>query len=146
MGDLEERNEQLVRTFFETLSTGDLERVRPMLHEDATWTVMASGIPGAGEKKGRNVIIDEFLAPVRGIFEDGDPKVSVVNVISKGRLVAAETRGVGRLKSGTPYNNVYSWMIEVDDGKIRALREYMDSYYVSTIMWPGTGAIAPAHL
>ena len=134
MGDLEERNEQLVRTFFETLSTGDLERVRPMLHEDATWTVMASGIPGAGEKKGRNTIIDEFLAPVRGIFEDGDPKVSVVNVISKGRLVAAETRGVGRLKSGTPYNNVYSWMIEVDDGKIRALREYMDSYYVSTIM------------
>jgi hypothetical protein len=134
LGDLEERNEQLVRTFFETLSTGDLERVRPMLHEDATWTVMASGIPGAGEKKGRNVIIDEFLAAVRGIFEDGDPKVSVVNVISKGRLVAAETRGVGRLKSGTPYNNVYSWMIEVDDGKIRALREYMDSYYVSTIM------------
>jgi ketosteroid isomerase-like protein len=134
MGDLEERNEQLIRTFFETLSTGDLERVRPMLHEDATWTVMASGIPGAGEKKGRKAIIDEFLAPVRGIFEDGDPKVSVVNVISKGRLVAAETRGAGRLKNGTPYNNVYAWMIEVDDGKIRALREYMDSYYVSTIM------------
>ncbi len=134
MADLEERNEQLVRTFFETLSTGDLERLRPMLHEDATWTVMASGIPGAGEKKGRKVIIDEFLAPVRGIFEDGDPKVAIVNLISKGRLVAAETRGVGRLKSGTPYNNVYSWMIEVDDGKIRALREYMDSYYVSTIM------------
>ena len=134
MGDLEERNEQLVRSFFETLSTGDLERVRPMLHEDASWTVMASGIPGAGEKKGRKAIIDDFLAPVRGIFEDGDPKVSIVNVISKGRLVAAETRGTGRLKSGTPYNNVYSWMIEVDDGKIRALREYMDSYYVSTIM------------
>jgi uncharacterized protein len=134
MGELEDRNEKLVRTFFETLSTGDLERVRPLLHEDATWTVMATGIPGAGEKKGRKAIIDEFLAPVRGIFEDGDPKVSIVNVISKGRLVAAETRGVGRLKSGTPYNNVYSWMIEVDDGKIRALREYMDSYYVSTIM------------
>lgn len=134
MGELEDRNEKLVRTFFETLSTGDLERVRPLLHEDATWTVMATGIPGAGEKKGRKAIIDEFLAPVRGICEDGDPKVSIVNVISKGRLVAAETRGVGRLKSGTPYNNVYSWMIEVDDGKIRALREYMDSYYVSTIM------------
>jgi ketosteroid isomerase-like protein len=50
MGELEEGNEKLVRTFFETLSTRDLERVRPMLHEDATWTVMATGIPGAGEK------------------------------------------------------------------------------------------------
>jgi uncharacterized protein len=68
MGDLEERNEKLVRSFFETLSSGDLERLRPMLHEDATWTVMATGIPGAGQKKGRNAIIDEFLAPVRGIF------------------------------------------------------------------------------
>jgi uncharacterized protein len=134
MGELEDRNEKLVRTFFETLSTGDLERVRPMLHEDATWTVMASGIPGAGEKRGDKGIIDEFLAPVRGIFEDGDPKVAIVNLVSKGRLVAAETRGVGRLKNGTPYNNAYSWMIEIDDGKIRALREYMDSYYVSTIM------------
>ena len=77
MRDVEERNEELVRRFFETLSFGDLERLRPMLHEDATWTVMATGIPGAGEKKGRNVIIDEFLAPVRGVFEDGDPKVSI---------------------------------------------------------------------
>ena len=41
MGDSEELNERLVRTFFETLSSGDLERLRPMLHEDATWTVMA---------------------------------------------------------------------------------------------------------
>ena len=134
MGEAEEKNEELVRLFFETLSMGDLEGLRPMLHEDATWTVMASGIPGAGQKKGRNAIIDEFLAPVRGIFEDGDPKVSIVNVISKGQLVAAETRGVGRLKSGKPYSNVYSWMIEIEADKIRALREYMDSYYVSTLM------------
>ena len=134
MGDAETQNERLVRTFFETLSTGDLERLRPMLHEDATWTVMAKGIPGAGEQRGRDTIIDKFLAPVRGIFEDGDPKVHVVNLISKGSLVAAETRGVGRLKSGKPYNNNYSWMIEIDGGKIRALREYMDSYYVSTLM------------
>jgi ketosteroid isomerase-like protein len=134
MGELEDGNERLVRTFFETLSTGDLERVRPLLHEDATWTVMATGIPGAGEKKGRKAIIDEFLAPVRGVFEDGDPKISIVNLVSKGRLVAAETRGVGRLKGGKPYNNSYSWMIEVEAGKIKALREYMDSYYVSTLM------------
>jgi uncharacterized protein len=134
MGEAEERNERLVRRFFETLSSGDLERLRPMLHENATWTVMATGIPGAGEKRGRSAIIDEFLAPVRGIFEDGDPKVSIVNLVAKGPLVAAETRGVGRLKSGKSYNNVYSWMIEIEGDEIRALREYMDSYYVSTLM------------
>lgn len=134
MSEVENRNEQLVRSFFETLSTGNLERLRPLLHEQATWAVMATGIPGAGEKKGRNVIIDEFLGPVRGLFEDGDPKVTVHNLISKGSLVAAETTGMGRLKNGKKYNNRYVFMIEIKDDKIFALREYMDSYHVSTLM------------
>jgi ketosteroid isomerase-like protein len=134
MSEVENRNEQLVRSFFETLSTGNLERLRPLLHEEATWVVTATGIPGAGEKKGRNVIIDEFLAPVRGLFEDGDPKVTVQNIISKGSVVAAEASGVGRLKNGKKYNNRYVFMIEIKDDKIFALREYMDSYHVSTLM------------
>jgi ketosteroid isomerase-like protein len=134
MSEVESRNEQLVRSFFETLSTGNLERLRPLLHEHATWAVMATGIPGAGEKKGRNVIIDEFLGPVRGLFEEGDPKVTIHNLISKGSLVAAETTGVGRLKNGKKYHNRYVFMIEIKDDKIFALREYMDSYHVSTLM------------
>jgi ketosteroid isomerase-like protein len=134
MSEAENRNEQLVRSFFETLSTGDLERVRPLLHEHATWTVMAQGIPGAGETKGRDFIIDKFLAPVRGLFEDGDPKVKVHTVISKGPLVACETQGLGRLKNGKQYNNRYAWMIEIKDDKVFALREYMDSYHVSTLV------------
>lgn len=134
MPEAESQNEKLVRTFFETLSSGDLERVRPLLHEQATWTVMATGIPGAGQKKGRDVIIDEFLAPVRGLYEPGEPKISISTLISKGPLVAAETRGVGRFKNGNVYDNLYCWMIEIADNKLLHLREYMDSYYVSTLV------------
>jgi uncharacterized protein len=134
MSEAEDRNERLVRSFFETLSTGDLERLRPLLHEQATWTVMAKGIPGAGETKGRDFIIDKFLAPVRGLFEDGDPKVKVGCIISKGPLVACETQGLGRLKNGKHYDNRYAWMIEIKDDKVFALREYMDSYHVSTLV------------
>ena len=134
MSEVENRNEQLVRSFFETLSTGNLERLRALLHEQATWAVMATGIPGAGEKKGRNAIIDEFLAPVRGLFEDGDPKVTVHNIVSKGSAVAVEANGVGRSKNGKKYNNHYAFIIEIKDDKIFALREYMDSYHVSTLM------------
>jgi uncharacterized protein len=133
MSDAENRNEQLVKQFFETLSTGDLERLRPLLHEQASWTVMATGIPGAGEQKGRDVIIDEFLGPVRGMFVDGDPKIKIATLISKGPLVAAETRIVGRLKNGKEYDNRYAWMIEIKDDKAFSLHEYMDSYYISTL-------------
>jgi ketosteroid isomerase-like protein len=134
MSETESRNEQLVRSFFETLSTGDLERVRPLLHEHATWNPMGTGIPGAEGAKGRDAIIDEFLAPVRGLFVDGDPKVKMSTIISKGPLVACETQGIGLLKNGKHYNNRYAWMIEIKDDKIFALREYMDTYHISTLV------------
>ena len=63
------RNEQLVIDFFEALGNNELEKVRKMFHKNATWTVMPRSIPGAGEHKGRDAIIDDFIAPIRGIFE-----------------------------------------------------------------------------
>ena len=89
MNDGGSRNEQLVREFFTTLSTGDLEALRALLHADGSWEVMGLTIPGAGLTEGRDAVIDEFLAPVRRLFEDGDPKVHVKRMFSSGDLVAA---------------------------------------------------------
>ena len=134
MSGLEQANGEVVRSFFETLSTGDLERVRPLFHEDATWKVMADGIPGAATHVGRDVIVDEFLAPVRGMFEPGDPKVLIDNLIADGPLVAVEARGLGRFADGREYSNRYSFVLEVEGSLIRAIREYLDSYYISTLV------------
>ena len=133
MPNIENRSEQIVRTFFETLSTGDLGRLRPLLHEQATWTVMATGIQGAGEKKGHKAILDDFLGPVRGMFVPGDPKVVVDRLISNGSAVAVEARGLGHFKNGKEYSNRYAFVIDIKDDKVFKLREYMDSYYVSTL-------------
>ena len=66
MSDSETGNDRLVRDFFATLSTGDLEALRALLHPDGSWEVMGLTIPGAGLTEGRDAVIDEFLAPVRG--------------------------------------------------------------------------------
>lgn len=126
----ETRNEQLVREFFATLSTGDLEALRPLFHADASWEATSQSIPGAGITRGRDKIIDEFLAPVRGLFEPGDPKVVVLRIFSKDQWVAAETEAVGQLSNGNEYHNRYAWIIEIRHDKIYALREYMDSHYI----------------
>ncbi len=123
-------NERIVLEFFAALSKGDLEAVRSLLHEEATWTAQVREVPGAGTHKGHKGIIDEFLTPVRGLFAPGDPKVVIDSIASNGPLVMLETRGVGRLKDGRPYSNLYAWALEVRDGKITAIREYMDSHYV----------------
>ncbi len=130
MADDETRNERLVRELFATLSTGDLEALRALLHVDGSWEATARSIPGSGITKGRDKVIDEFLAPVRGLFEPGDPKVVIKHVFSKGDLVAAETEAVGTLSNGREYHNYYAWIIEIKDDKVCALREYMDSGYI----------------
>lgn len=128
-----EHNEQLVRNFFAVLSTGALENIRKTLHPEASWTPMVKDVPGAGVHQPRDVIVDEFLAPVRGLFEDGDPKVEIHNIFCKGDTVCAETRAIGKLKNGNTYDNLYCWVIEIRDDLIYALREYMDSQYVNSV-------------
>lgn len=124
------KNEQLVIRFFETLSRGDLEGVRALFHKQATWQAMARDIPGAGMHSGRDAIVDEFLTPIRGEFEPGDPKLTIKTIISKGPLVMSECKGTGRMKNGKEYSNDYCWVFEIKNDKVFAIREYMDTHYV----------------
>ena len=132
MADTE--SEAAVRRFFEALNTGDLEKIRPNVHPDATWTPMGKTIPGAGVHVGRKGIVDEFLGPIRGLFVDGDPKNSIQNLFSKGDKVLAETHGTGTFRSGKVYDNRYCWVVEVKDGMILTIREYMDTAYILTVV------------
>ena len=124
-------NEELVRTFFATLSAGDLEGVRGFFDEDSTWFIVATGIPGAGEHSGADAIVDGFLAPVRGLFEPGQPKVEIVRLVGDGDLVAVEATGRGRFLDGREYDNRYAYWIEIAGDRIRTIKEYMDSSYVA---------------
>jgi ketosteroid isomerase-like protein len=133
----------VVRRFFNTLSTGDFDRIWEFFTADSTWTVndVANGFPA---QRGR-AIIDDFLQPVReGLFASGDPKIEVVRLNAEGNVVAAETIGRGALLNGNAYENHYAFVLEVDPeaGKVLALKEYLDSDYAHAISAP-TDAGAP---
>jgi ketosteroid isomerase-like protein len=125
-------NEQLALDFFAALSTGDLEKLRPFIDADSVWEPMVKDIPGAGRYQG-NAIIDDFLAPVRGMFAEGDPKVFPQTIFSDGDLVCVESYSLGKLPDGRTYDNRYCWTFRMNNGKIGLLREYMDSHYVATL-------------
>ena len=125
--------ERLYLEFFATLSTGDLERIRATFHEDAVWQVQVKGILGEGSHRGRNAIVDEFLAPVRGLFKPGDPKVTVMSMASRGSYVIGECVSRGTFADERPYENLYVFALEFKDGKVHVLREYMDSFYVAKL-------------
>jgi uncharacterized protein len=128
------RNEDLVVEFFATLSTGDLEALRKLIHPDGSWEVMSTAVPGAGLTSGGDAVIDKFLKPVRGMFEPGDPKIHVKRMFGSGDLVAAETEAIGELSNGNHYHNRYAWVIEIKDDKVCHLHEYMDTAYIMSVV------------
>jgi hypothetical protein len=139
----ENDNERVVMRFFEVLSAGNLEAVRDLLHEEATWKPQIRDVPGAGMHRGKKAIVDDFLRPIRGLFKPGDPKVIVDTLASKGSLVIAEARGIGKIADGRNYENLYAWAFDIKDGKVYAIREYMDSHYVISLFGgPQTGSNA----
>jgi ketosteroid isomerase-like protein len=140
MADERDPNETLVVDFFATLSSGDLIRLKSYFLAEASWTPMVSGVPGAGTFVGPSAICDEFLGPVRGLFVAGDPKVFIDRMLAKGDVVFAETHAMGRIRANNAeYNNRYCWAFELQGGKIRAIREYMDSAYVARVLFGQQG-------
>jgi ketosteroid isomerase-like protein len=131
------RQEQVVLDFFRILSSGDLEAIRKTLHPDAEWRPMVENIPGAGVHRPRDTIVDQFLAPVRGMFAPGDPKTTVNTIASAGDFVMCESRGLGKLADGRTYDNRYAWAVELKDGLVYRIREYMDSHYIATLFGGG---------
>ena len=130
MGESNTQSEAVVRRFFELLNAEDLEGVRALLTEDAAWLPQARDMPGAGEYRGRDTIVDTFLKPIRGLFATGSPSNRILSMASNGSLVLAETHGTGHLRDGRPYDNRYAWAFEIHAGKIAILREYLDSHYI----------------
>ena len=130
MSESNAQSESTVRKFFELLNAEALEGVRGLLTEDAAWIPQARDIPGAGEYRGRDVIVDQFLKPIRGVFAKGSPSNRILSMASDGALVLVETHGTGHLNDGRPYDNRYAWAFEVRERKVAMIREYLDSYYI----------------
>jgi uncharacterized protein len=136
MGQSSTQSEAVVRRFFELLNAEDLEGVRALLTEDGAWLPQARDMPGAGEYRGRNVVVDEFLTPIRGLFAPGSPRNRILSIASNGPLVLVETHGTGHLKDGRPYDNRYAWAFEVRGEQVAVIREYMDSNYIVRLFAP----------
>ena len=45
-----------------------------------------------------------------------------------------EAKARGHFTDGKEYDNSYVFLLELEDGKVRTLREYMDTQYVSTLV------------
>ena len=129
--------ERVVFAFFGALDAGDFEKARSLMADDMSWRVMGAGVPGAGTHVGPDAIF-AMMGPIRALFEPGSPVITLTKLTSNDHTVVMETHGGGRFRDGRPYDNRYVMSLDIENGKVAALREYMDTYYVNSLGLPGT--------
>ena len=125
-----EENKQLVKKFFENFSAGKVEDVLATLDDSATWWV-AGNFPLSGTKTKQ-----EFaeLAGQIGTMAPNGILVTPTAFTAEGDRVAMEATSYAEMANGKTYQNEYHFLIEVRDGKILSVREYLDTMHANEVI------------
>jgi uncharacterized protein (TIGR02246 family) len=123
----------VLRRYVAALQAGDVGAIRQAFAEDATWTLAAGDLPISGTWEGRDAIIDEFLATAMGYYEPGSVSLQVTAMIAEDDQVALQWTSHARTRNGDPYENGCLGIFTVRDGRIQAVREYMDTLYAHDV-------------
>ena len=127
----EDANKAVVTEFMEVFSRGDVDAILAFLTDDATWWVAGTieGISGTKDK----AAFGEMLAGLSTLSTTGAIALTPKALIAEGDRVAAETESYAELANGRVYNNHYHFVFELSDGRIRRVREYLDTEHTRAV-------------
>ena len=116
----------------DALSRGDRVRAKAAFAPDATWQCPPS-MPWPPFYEGRDAIFDQYFAVDEELFETGvsEYDLEVLNTVAEGDQVAVEMRHRSVGVDGQPYETDHSLVYVVRDGLIVAVREYIDTLYLT---------------
>jgi ketosteroid isomerase-like protein len=127
-----EQNKALAHEFFARLSANNLAGALDMLTDDATWL-----IPGKPETfSSAGLYSRERVARLLGYMLNqlkNGLAMTIKSAIAEGDKVALEAESYGELTNGRVYQQVYHFLIEFRDGKISAIREYLDTQHAYAV-------------
>jgi uncharacterized protein len=126
-----EENKKIAAAFFENLSSGNGAAVMNALADTATWW-LAGNFPQAGTKTKK-----EFAELVGSLGPkiDGPLTVKPTGVTAEGDRVAVEAESHAKMKNGKVYQNKYHFLLEIRDGKIQKVKEYLDTTHAEQVLF-----------
>jgi ketosteroid isomerase-like protein len=95
------------------------------LADDATWTVTGQ-YSWSRIFKGKDSILNDLHSHVRTLLVERTRTIAH-RFIADGDHVVIEARGDNLTKTGQRYDNDYCLVFRLENGKIKAIREYCDS-------------------
>jgi ketosteroid isomerase-like protein len=119
--------------FWRFFSLGDTSGVVGIMTDDATFTVIgrSGGFEGIGEKSRQDLV--ETMAWIKEVMPNG-LVYSIKGMIAEGNKVAAEGVSYGVTTKGKAYRGTYHFLFEIENGKINAVREYLETMHAQQIL------------
>ena len=124
-------NKQIILDFYEAGAQGYMDRCFSLLADDITWTNIGT-TKFSGTYVGKQAIAEDLLGPLFGNLRAGIAS-KIEQLTAEGDIVVAQTSGTAETTGGTPYNNTYCQVIEIRDGKISTVKEYMDTALIDSV-------------
>jgi uncharacterized protein len=126
-----ETNKQAAIAAWLAFRTRDPETIAAVFTEDAEWLAPANNatavaLNGPWHIKGRDQIARMFATEVRKLFV-ADVTAEFRGCYADGNVVVIEQRLRATLANGNAYDNDYCFVLELDNGLIHRVREYMDT-------------------
>ena len=121
---------QIVNRFFEFVSEGKTKDAFELVDDNVNWWIPGT-LPFSGNKTK-----EEYLQVVNAI-KKGFPtgfKLVVSSSIAEGNKVAAEVESSGTHVNGKLYNNKYHFLFEIENAKIKSVKEYMDTLHLYQLL------------
>lgn len=124
-----EDNKRLVAEFFARFSADDIAGALDTMTDDATWWIAGKPeqLPAAGVHSKEQMA--RLFRNMSGRLSNG-LKLTLKGAVAEGDRVAVEVESYGELRDGRVYNQEYHLLMTVREGKISAVREYLDTQHV----------------
>ncbi len=131
MSDQVADNKRIARELFAALGRADSVAVGKLYADDFTlWSPGTLPFSGTHSKAEALKTMDMILP----LFPDG-LRFTITAMTAEGERVAVEAESQGRHVSGQPYHNQYHFLLVIRDGRVRELKEYMDTKHANDVLF-----------
>ena len=120
----------VIERYVTAVAARDMDTVRELFAEDATWW-LGGELPLSGTWRGRDAILGDFLGSIPRLYRPETISIEITSLIAEGDTVAMEWTSRAQTTAGEDYENQCAGVFTVRDGRIVAVREYMDTQYAA---------------
>lgn len=120
-----DQNKELVTKTWQAFIKGDVDTALANMSDEISWVIPGNLQGVSGLKRGK-AAIREFGSNVGRTFPQGlNSQINKVHAAGDDTVVVELTNS-GKTANGKDYRNEYCFIFELENGKIRRVREYVD--------------------